>query len=425
MRKFLTQTRGAISQRFLNGEIHNWYRIVMGYSDQLVGQLLDLFYIKPNEIVLDPFCGTGTTLVECMKRGIKSVGIDANPSSCFAANVKTNWSLNSARLLELLEEIQKKQHLYLRNKISYRLDPSYVYLEHTGMIKRGWISPEPLRKAIALKTSILNLRTIREYKDALMLAFIAEVVQNASNVRFGPELYCGVAKLDVDVFSGFIKRVQDIAKDLALASFSDDIEVKVIEGDARDCNNLLRHYASGPYAAVICSPPYPTEHDYTRNSRLELAFLGAVSDRETLRAIKRQMIRSHTKGIYKGDNDASLVSSNPMITSIAEKLEKKIKNKTHGFARLYPTVVREYFGGMKRHLINLKPLLARRARCAYVLGDQASYLQVYIPTAEILSSIAEEVGFETLEIRHWRSRWATTTSKEIEENILILRKRNG
>src|SRR6266567_4747458 len=68
-------------QRFLNGEVHDWYRIVLGFTDHLVGDLLSEFGVKPGEIVLDPFCGTGTTLFECMKRQIRSDGIAANPSS--------------------------------------------------------------------------------------------------------------------------------------------------------------------------------------------------------------------------------------------------------------------------------------------------------------------------------------------------------
>ncbi len=74
-------------QVFRNGEIHNWHRTVWGYSDHLVGSLLDEFVVDRNASVLDPFCGSGTTLVECMKRGVSSAGIDANPASYHAAGM--------------------------------------------------------------------------------------------------------------------------------------------------------------------------------------------------------------------------------------------------------------------------------------------------------------------------------------------------
>ena len=64
-------------QKSTNGVVHSWYRIALGYSDTLVGTILDRFQVQNDQIVLDPFCGSGTTIVECKKRGIFSIGIDA------------------------------------------------------------------------------------------------------------------------------------------------------------------------------------------------------------------------------------------------------------------------------------------------------------------------------------------------------------
>ena len=83
---------------FVNGEFHNWYKINFGYSDQAVSNLLDKFQVNPNSRILDPFCGSGTTIIECKKRGIEATGIDANPSSVFAAKVKSNWNISPKHL---------------------------------------------------------------------------------------------------------------------------------------------------------------------------------------------------------------------------------------------------------------------------------------------------------------------------------------
>ena len=406
-------------QAILNGEVHNWYRIVHGYSDHLVKKLLDQFEIQPGQTVIDAFCGSGTTLVECMKHGINAIGIDANPSSCFAARVKTNWKLRSYRLLELLDEVGVKQRRALRYE--HLSDATYQYLESSGMLTRGWISPEPLRKAIAIKVSIAKLGTSPAYKNALLLALISEVINSSSNIKFGPELYCAKRKDDADVFAGFKARVKTLAADLDKVACLEPGKVTVYHGDSRDCFEVANTRSDSLFAAGICSPPYPSEHDYTRNARLELAFLEEVSDRETLRAIKRLMIRSHTKNIYKGDADEELVRDHSQITAIYKSLEEKTKDCTHGFGKLYPRVVVEYFGGMKRHFKSMKKLLAHGALCAYVVGDQSSYAQVPIPTAEILSTLAFEIGFETVKIEKWRTRWSTSTSKGVQENILILR----
>jgi hypothetical protein len=144
-----------------------------------------------------------------------------------------------------------------------------------------------------------------------------------------------------------------------------------------------------------------------------------VTDRTSLRAIKQKMLRSHTKGIYKGDSDKTLVENNRSIQRIARKLEVKAKTKNHGFAPLYSTVIVEYFGGMKRHLRGLKFMLESGAKCAYVVGDQSAYLQVHVPTASILAELVEELGYRNVEILPWRNRWSTSTSKQVHENILL------
>lgn len=408
-------------QQFLNGEVHDWYRIIHGYSDHLVAKLIQEFNLSSNQRVLDGFCGSGTTLVECCKSNIDCVGIDANPASCFAARVKTNWSLRPSKLLALIPQVSEAYEQLTNQRQTLKQDMTYRYAFDSGMIHRGWIAWQRLLKAIAIKRAIESVSAPRPYRDALLLALMTEVVNSASNVRFGPELYCGKLRTDVDLLGSFQKRAREMSRDLGVVRDMPHGAAKVLQGDARNVAALIKQNRYPQFDAVICSPPYPAEHDYTRNSRLELAFLEAVRDRPSLQKIKKSMIRSHTKGIYKEDGDATAVKGNRQIERIAKSLDEKAEHKSHGFARLYSSVVRQYFGGMKRHFESLRPFLVANALCAYVVGDQASYLQVHIPTARILSGIAEETGFTTVEIRHWRNRRSTSTSREIDENILILR----
>src|SRR5260370_6503234 len=248
-----------------------------------------------------------------------------------------------------------------------------------------------------------------------------ELVHSASNVRFGPELYCSAESKRVNILKRFRAHVQQMAEHLEIARTSDSALTRIVLGDSRSLSRSWLRVPRGGFDAVICSPPYPAEHDYTRNSRLELAFLEHVTDRESLRAIKKTMVRSHTKGIYATDKDSELVGEYGRVVRLAKRIEIKAKGKDYGFARLYGRVTREYFGGMKRHLCSLRPLLKRRARCAYIVGDQASYFQTRIPTAQILSEIAEQVGFEVEGIRVWRRRLVSSTQRYLTENVLLLR----
>ena len=404
-------------QRFLKGEVHDWYRIILGYSDHLVSGLLDEFALPPRANVLDPFCGSGTTLVEGMKRGFSVTGLDANPSSCFAARVKTDWSLEPKALRESLLPLRREYKKQFESQ-DHERDSFYRYLAKEAYLGR-WISARPARKIVALRRSIKALRTPQPYKDALLLALAAETVNGSSNVKFGPELYCGKPKRDAAVFPQFTARVMKMCNDLALVNGTKHGSASIIWGDARDCGAALGRHRR--FDALISSPPYPTEHDYTRNSRLELALFDFVRDRESLRGIKLQMIRSHTKGVYKDDDDALLVAGHVVIENLAMEIDDRAASKKHGFARLYSRVLREYFGGLKRHFGSLLSVMEPGAMCAYVVGDQSSYLQVHIPTAKILAGLAVDSGLQHVSTRKWRIRWSTTMSRNITENILILR----
>ena len=148
--------------------------------------------------------------------------------------------------------------------------------------------------------------------------------------------------------------------------------------------------------AVFTSPPYPNEKDYTRTTRLETVLLGFVRDKRELQKLKRTMVRSNTRGVYKGDDDHEWISGFKEIARIADEIEARriAMRKTSGFERLYATVTKLYFGGMARHLVDLRPALKKGAMLGYVVGDQASYLRVMIRTEQILGWIAKGLGYE-------------------------------
>jgi len=87
---------------------------------------------------------------------------------------------------------------------------------------------------------------------------------------------------------------------------------------------------------------------------------------------------------------------------------------------LYARVTRLYFGGMARHLAELRLALRPGARLAYVVGDQASYLRVKIRTGELLAEIAGGLGYHLDGIDLFRTRFATASQEQLREEVVIL-----
>lgn len=175
--------------------------------------------------------------------------------------------------------------------------------------------------------------------------------------------------------------------------------------------------------AVITSPPYPNEKDYSRTTRLETVLLGFVRNMADLRRLKQTLVRSNTRSVYRTDDDDHWVKGQPDIQRIAREIEERrmALGKTTGFERQYHRVAKLYFGGMARHFEALKQVLKPGAMLAYVVGDQASYLQVMIRTGQILSDIATSLGYEKIGIHLFRTRLATATREQLREEVLVLR----
>jgi DNA modification methylase len=183
---------------------------------------------------------------------------------------------------------------------------------------------------------------------------------------------------------------------------------------------------------VITSPPYPNEKDYTRATRVESVLLGLIRSKKDLRSVKESLLRSNTRNVFVNDSDAQYVQDVPSVLKVCSEIEsRRIElGKTSGFERLYHKVVAHYFGGMRRHFRSLLPKLRKGAKCAYVVGDQLSFLMVPVPTAALLSEVAEQEGFKVVGCDLWRERIGTkvrnarvpTSTVRVRENVLLLEK---
>ena len=160
---------------------HDWYRFVLSFPPHLVRQYFHRFSLSNDDIVLDPFCGTGTTLVEAKLNLISAIGIEASPMASFASKVKTNWTKQFLQLRKSAETVVENaiQTYSQFNQSILRFTP-----EQEKIVLSNSISELPLHKCLILLNEIKAVADL-EVRNLLLLALAHVAVSSASNLKFG------------------------------------------------------------------------------------------------------------------------------------------------------------------------------------------------------------------------------------------------
>ena len=270
--------------------LHESYSFALSFDGSLVQRIIDRLSLDHKSVVLDPFCGTGTTLLECKTLGIPSVGIDANPVCVMVSRAKTDWSVDTSVIERLGKQALASALRNYRSFLSrqeaaggrrqpqcdriFSRSPAGRYLIASGLIERDWISPLGAIKTLLIVEQLQKLPS--RPGNFLYLTLLGLLVPEISNMCYGPEIYRTRHRVDPDVFGLFRSRVGENLQMLrTLQSLYPGGRATVRLGDS--VNGGLGFIEKESVRAVLSSPPYLSDHDYTRMTRLELVFAGYVS----------------------------------------------------------------------------------------------------------------------------------------------------
>ena len=333
-------------------------------------------YSKQGDSILDPFCGSGTLLVEAMISGRNAVGIDVDPVAVFISRVKTK-PIDPKLLESDVKKLTDKLAKYRRPSREYdRLvhdDLSPTALARWGRSLR--IPPIPniehwFRVYVALDLARLRAAILRgcfapRVRDFFLGCF-ASIIRNASNADpvpvSGLEVTAHMRQLDeagrrIDPFELFERRVQrEITGMRELWSKATKASIRVIRGDVTMLRSML---GSQKFDFVITSPPYNTAVDYHRRHTLEMYWLSLVDSPEERLALARRYIgRANVRKDHK-------------------RLRAKIENeyvkrliahaKQAGFDR--ERAVMHYCASMERALEQIAGALKPKGQAVFVVGN--------------------------------------------------------
>ncbi len=397
------------------GRIHRWYSYLEFFPPSLVLNKLKEHEIGKTHLVLEPFAGSGTTLVTCKIFGIDAIGIDVNPVATFVSKVKSNFDVDLVQFEELasrmLSRLKEATHLLKKKKLKNEL------LDLMGFFElHQWLKPKQQNQVWFVKKEIEQLEN-SPVKDLLKLALIHAAV-NASNVAYCPGTSFYPFRNKPDFHDAFLKMINDILEDLLIlkktkATFG---TTQVYNEDCRSASNFIEPESVD---FIITSPPYPNDLEYTRQTRLELFLLGYVKNLTDVQQIKRKMVKGSTKLIFKESDSEKYVTQFESVQEVANKVESALNNKNWGWD--YPRMIREYFGDMYLTLLDLKKVLKPKAHALFVVGDQ-TYKNHLISVGKILTEIATSLEYSSSRIELFRVRSSTIHDLDLNEEIIILKK---
>lgn len=371
------------------------------FYPQLVGALLNALDVPRAGNVLDPFVGSGTTLIECALRGINGVGIDLHPLAAMLSRVKVELLRCDARDLwsGVAPLLDRSSH-----RVSHYKLPNKDYLEK-------WFKPSVLKTLEVLASRILALENTAA-RD-LALVTLSSILRDVSlqepkqlRIRRRPEN----AQLPdpEELFRvALIKNASTIAFTQVYGnthpSSLPSSTCSVVHGDARSTSTLVRGARlnkSHLIDAVITSPPYATALPYIDTDRLSLHLLGLLSTSER-RDLDGAMIgnreitsRMRADLEHQIEDDRTLP---PEVRSFILDLLIAVRHSpSAGFRRQnMPALVFKYFLDMHRVLKEVVEVLRPGGQIAIVVGNNMTTIgrRIFeIETDQFLICIGRDLG---------------------------------
>jgi len=378
---------------------HGWLRLTPAYSVHLVRELLDRVDVARGP-VLDPFCGTGTTLLACAERGIDCTTVELNPFLVWLARAKTaRYDASTAKAA---------RGLVARMASAARERSGASFVPGIHRIERWWnrASVGALGRAAAVERA--SEETPARARDLGKVALCRALIETA-NVSFGHQSMSfreadGTPTRARDVASALERALDDV---LSSAEMSlERSKLVVLQGDSRRVDAVTE----GRFGAVLTSPPYSNRMSYIRELRPYMYWLGYLTERRDAGELDWRAIGgtwgSATSRLGTWRPDEAVRVAFPGLGGIVERISAR--------EPLLGNYVHRYFEDMTAHVEGLSRVVAPGARVYYVVGNSKFY-DVMLPAQDIFAALFEAAGFEACTVTRLRKR---TSKRELFEYLV-------
>ncbi len=395
------------------------------FNPQVVRAIMNICGCSRNVTILDPFCGSGTSLLEAQLQGCKSYGIDINPMAVFIAGVKTQILSNEILLRHY------DIHLFMsavRKEFAEYVLPDDERMEY---LKR-WFRDDIL----------MQMETIRKKSEELPSAVLRDVILlSTSNVlRDYSEQEPSDLRIrrrnspypDVPFLDAVERQFRKIS--LSLFRYNSESNVTpshstiVVRGDIK----RIQPEDFPCFDLALTSPPYATALPYIDTQRLSIIWLELDSPKK-IRELEcsligsREVISKEEREALLNDMKQNRRNLSPEVMDLCNRLQDSLTSND-GFRKQHtPLLLYKYFHEMSQMFHSVYRQLKQEAYYCLVVGYNKTSIggSQIIDTPSLLVAEAVRAGFRFVEIIPLETyqRYGIHAKQSItSESLIILRK---
>ena len=405
--------------------VHGLHEYKGKFNPQVAKSLLNIFKVYPGDNVFDPFCGSGTTIVECAHMGVHGFGTDLNPLAVYIANVKllaltTPVAHLRSALDRIVTSLRRTQnwttHMEDNHRSQYLADWFNLPILHTLEIMRACIETEagPLAPVfLVIASNLLRAYSLQDPQDL-------RIRRRKSPLPSTPL---------VDVF--LTATEQALARLGGAQSELGDAKLTLSKAVVCDVTDLTSQKVTGPFDAAITSPPYAMALPYIDTQRLSLVWLelldasqiheldaSLVGSREIRENARRKVLE------YQKTNAAKLPAQE---AEFCNTLQLALGPKDGFRRKAVPTLLYRYFAAMQDSFTEIRKVMKPGAPFGLIVGRNHTVLggvRYDIDTPSHLASLTDNAGWsveEILPLQTYQRYGYHMNNAVSSESLIILR----
>lgn len=348
---------------------HGYHRYPAKFIPQIVARLIGK-YTNEGDLVIDPFGGCGTTLVEAKMSGRLSVGVDINPVAVLIAKAKVT-PVAQEKIEKIFVDIKNKLISYSENtEVKVPLHERISY----------WFKPEEKRKLAFILEEISKIED-DDARDFFYCGF-SNILKNCSIwLQKSNKPTRDFNKKPSEPMQTFFKQIKAMLR--GNAQFGELLQKKnfLQVPSTVFCSDARSIFAKDESAnLIVTSPPYVTSYEYADLHQLTALWMEYTKD---LSDFRKQFIGTSY------NNKQCLTLNSEIAENIIENLRKKDRKTADEVAT--------YFGEMNQVFIEMKRVLKKSGKACIVIGN-TSLKGVDILNAEVFIDQMQNIGFKTIDI---------------------------